>query len=592
MGLLNWAGKSTLKTLDNGIIVLPEPRFTAIAACRPATGEYFVTEDKRWHPDFTATVQKYQTKGELPLLQENRVRIVHVDEISSLYGEEVMDIVEEVSDSDDVQQKLHRILDDAARARASDLKIYQRSNKTIIRAKIAGQEFNLGRPLTVNEGENIISILFDRRDDGAGDPSSVNTAFQSFAITPGKGFRMPLGVIKLRGQKGFHETGIGTGLHLILRLFYSDSVQQETATITSLGFDDGVLKGLARARRSLKGAIIIGGATGDGKSTTLSRCLSEQYREHEGHISIVTVEDPVEYKMMADGILQIPIITAGTPEERQLAYRKALMHFVRINPDVGSISEIRDQEAAKEVLQFVDTGHQVWTTIHVNSANGILFRLIDMGIQPSELAKPDAISLLMKQTLVPVLCAECAMPFRELPENANPVEITGAGNSTFTGVFAEDINQIRFRKRDGCSNCISVDQGKTAQLAWAGYDRQLAVAEIIEPDEKYLAFVRNSDMIGAKRHWLSSREKGGLGGLTIGQKIERMIREGLVDPNDAIRKGWEPQIGQSPPGGSERVPDQRTKGNSISEESNNHPGDGKGKKILALAGHENRKAIG
>lgn len=534
------SGNSGIRILENGVIVLKEPKFTAIAACRPREGEYFVADGKRWDSDFTFIVQKYVKKGILPSIEPNKIRTVSMEEIASLYAEAEVEFVEEINDSDRILKKLHQILEDAARAQASDVKFFQRSTRTQIRFKIAGREFNVGKSLTVGEGDNIISILFDRRGQGTGDPSNVLEAFQSFAISAGTGFRMPNGVVKLRGQKGFHETASGIAQHLVIRLFYSDKVQKETATVASLGFDGKVMEALARVRRSLKGAVIIGGTTGDGKSTTLSRCLTEQYQEQDGRISIVTIEDPVEYKMNADGIIQIPVKTAGTPEERQLEYRKALLHFVRINPDVGCISEIRDEEAAKEVLQFVDTGHQVWTTIHVNSANGILFRLIDMGIHPSELAKPDTISLLMKQTLVPVLCTACSIPMGE----GSGVGNSGTLDTTLNQFPLDGFDRARFRNGKGCPKCLSKIRGQTAREAWSGYERLQAVAEFIEPDSEYLLKVRSSDTIGAQRHWLLPKEKGGLGGITISQKVEGMIKNGLVDPHDGIRKGWDPVFGE------------------------------------------------
>ena len=72
------------------------------------------------------------------------------------------------------------------------------------------------------------------------------------------------------------------------------------------------------------------------------------------------------------------------------------MHFCRVHPASGMVSEIRDADAARQVLQFIDTGHQVWTTIHVHSANAILFRLLDMGVGTAEVCKPGNIELLMK----------------------------------------------------------------------------------------------------------------------------------------------------------------------------------------------------
>ena len=84
------------------------------------------------------------------------------------------------------------------------------------------------------------------------------------------------------------------------------------------------------------------------------------------------------------GAIQIAVPTTGVGEDRAKHFARALMHFVRIHPAVGMVSEVRDAEAAREVLQFIATGHQVWTTIHVADANGILFRMLDMGVEAAE----------------------------------------------------------------------------------------------------------------------------------------------------------------------------------------------------------------
>ncbi len=220
-----------------------------------------------------------------------------------------------------------------------------------------------------------------------------------------------------------------------------------TSTLDSFGFDEETAAALAGARAKFSGGVIIAGATGDGKSTTLVRCLQTLYAEHEQKISIVTIEDPVEYRIRGDGIIQIPVKSAGDADARTAAFRQALMHFVRINPDVGAISEIRDADAAKEVLQFIDTGHQVWTTIHGSSANGILFRLIEMGLTPEELCKPGSIELLMKQSLAP---EERGRWRRQLE------------------TLECDLGEVRLRNGEGCPGCRP-DGGDT--VARQGLDR-------------------------------------------------------------------------------------------------------------------------
>ena len=114
--------------------------------------------------------------------------------------------------------------------------------------------------------------------------------------------------------------------------------------------------------------------------------------EMSGQLNLVTLEDPVEYRI--PGAIQIAVPTAGAGETRAGHFKEALMHFCRVHPASGMVSEIRDADAARQVLQCVDTGHQIWTTIHVHNANAIPFRLIDMGVGAAEVAKPGNVALL------------------------------------------------------------------------------------------------------------------------------------------------------------------------------------------------------
>jgi len=415
--------------------------------------------------------------------------------------------------SESHERLAERIIRDAAASKTSDVKIIRTPERTIVRFLIAGQEVDYGVSVTSLEGNALISYIFDARDEGAGHSTKQKGEFQGFSVSNAKrsgvGLSLPDNVLKLRCQKGFHETSADLMDHLVLRIFYRES--EEMASLEALGLDPYALEALKRARDGMKGAVIIGGETGDGKSTTIISAIKRQYQDYEGQISIVTVEDPVEYKLEEPGIVQIPIQSSGDAAKRTANYRAALMHFVRINPHVGVISEVRDAEAARQVLQFIETGHQVWTTIHINAVNSIPFRLIDMGIEPTELSKPKSLRLLMKQTLIPLLCRYAA----RAP----------------SGFF--------HRKREGCPVCRSKVKGPEAEKAWSGYQRLVAVAEFIEPDDTYLTLIRSNDAISAKNHWERPVLEGGLGGITLSEKLNMLVHMGACDPKDITKKGGE-----------------------------------------------------
>ncbi len=217
--------------------------------------------------------------------------------------------------------------------------------------------------------------------------------------------------------------------------------------------------------------------------------------EFDGQLNLVTIEDPVEYRI--PGAVQIAVPTSALGDERAGHFKEALMHFCRVHPASGMVSEIRDADAARQVMQFIDTGHQVWTTIHVHSANAILFRLIDMGVGVAEVTKPGNVALLMKQTLLPLLCPDCALERnaegRVAPENL-AARLRGNG-------------AVRYRNPWGCPRCRREGGGAVAARAWNGYIEQMAIAETIRPDAGYLAFVRDRDPLGAWVYW--RQEMGG-----------------------------------------------------------------------------------
>ena len=243
--------------------------------------------------------------------------------------------------------------------------------------------------------------------------------------------------------------------------------------------------------------------------------------EHNYELNLVTAEDPVE--IIVRNAIQIPLPTSGIGEERSRNFRRALMHFVRIHPAVGMVSEIRDEMGARQVLQFIDSGHQIWTTIHVHSANGILFRLLDLGVKASEVVKKGNVRLLMKQTLIGGLCTACA------------AERPADGKELPAGLMAVLGPEVRFRNPEGCEFCLRKGKSDLWREAWAGYGNgRRAVAEWIVPDDGYLELVGQNEAIKAWHYWMEE-----LGGETIGSKLWKLVEAGVVDPFDAMMKGAE-----------------------------------------------------
>ena len=413
--------------------------------------------------------------------------------------------------------RLEKLLMDAARAEASDVLFLRDGELCEVYGIVNDRKLRLAPPLPGAAGEQMMNFLFTNKEQGSGQTSYQAAGFQGFSVRRGR-LRLPDTVAGLRCERGPHEPD---GDHLSARLLPAGGAgSMAGATLEELGFGSEEAEIFAEIRLSLHGGIFVGGTAGDGKSTTLAANLALQQSEFGGQLNLVTLEDPVEYRIK--GAVQIAVPTAGSGEERESHFREALMHFCRIHPASGMVSEIRDAYAAHQVLQTIDTGHQVWTTIHVHSANAILFRLVDMGVGIAEVCKPGNIQLLMKQTLLAHLCPECSRP-----APAGGQEVPGWLAKRLAGLAG-----VRYRNPAGCEACSRKDRSKVAGEAWNGYVRQVAIAEMIRPDERYLGYVRDQDPSGAHTYW---REK--LAGVPLGRKIWSLVGRGTVDPFDAMRKG-------------------------------------------------------
>ena len=420
----------------------------------------------------------------------------------------------EVDTNPEMVERLLRLFAEAAKARAADVVFEMGSADCRVFAIVNDRKFAVGAPLALKEAKAMTGFIFWSRDEGSRQTGWQRQSFQGFSVRPSRKLPLAPQIASLRCQRGPHEPD---GDHLFCRMFYREMVSKDM-TLEGLGFGPDITELFREIRMSKHGGIFVGGITGDGKSTTLVVNLRLQMKEHDYQLNMVTLEDPVEYPV--EGAIQIAVPTTGVGKARKEHYRSALMHFVRLHPASGMVSEIRDVMGAQQSLQFIDSGHQIWTTLHVHSANSILFRLMDLGVTPAEVTKKGNVRLLMKQTLLPLLCPKCSTPKRpeglELPE-------------ALAGLLG---SSVRYRNREGCAYCRKVGDSELSIAAWAGYLKQIAVAETIVPDDGYMKFVRKRNAIGAWNYWVNE-----LGGVPVAHKIWRAVAQGRVDPSDAMRKG-------------------------------------------------------
>src|SRR5205814_3620344 len=174
---------------------------------------------------------------------------------------------------------------------------------------------------------------------------------------------------------------------------------RDVPTLGALGLSDRMSEQISRVLARPSGALLVTGPTGSGKTTTLYAALSAISRPE---INIITVEDPVEYRLA--GVNQVQInLRAG------LTFATALRSIVRSDPDVIMVGEIRDGETARISIEAALTGHFVLSTLHTNDAPAAITRLNEMGVEP--FLTGAAVSAVLAQRLARKLCSYCAEPY-------------------------------------------------------------------------------------------------------------------------------------------------------------------------------------
>jgi general secretion pathway protein E len=236
------------------------------------------------------------------------------------------------------------------------------------------------------------------------------------------------------------------GERIVMRLLDKSAVLLDLAEI---GMDKNQLALMEGLIHKANGIVLVTGPTGSGKTTTLYAALSKINRPD---LNIMTIEDPVEYQLK--GISQTPV-----NPKIELTFANGLRSFLRQDPDVIMVGEIRDRETAEIAIQASLTGHLVFSTVHTNDAAGAITRLIDMGVEPY-LVGSSLIGVLA-QRLVRVLCKECREAYLPTPEELREIGIGPAKahepRMIYRAVGCEACNRTGYHGRSGIYEFMLVD---------------------------------------------------------------------------------------------------------------------------------------
>lgn len=232
------------------------------------------------------------------------------------------------------------------------------------------------------------------------------------------------------------------GESVVMRLLDRSNLSLDFAT---LGFSDGQAAALLQQVGKPHGIVLVTGPTGSGKTTTLYSAISV-IRSPER--KVLTIEDPIEYRM--PGISQTQVQPAIG-----LDFARALRSFLRQDPDIVMVGEIRDLETAQVAVQAALTGHLILSTLHTNSAAAAVTRLVDMGVEPFLISS--CLNAVLAQRLVRRLCDQCSVP-------TEPSAAILAG----AGIEAAAADGLDFREPAGCEACNH-----------RGYRGRLAIVELL-----------------------------------------------------------------------------------------------------------------
>lgn len=392
--------------------------------------------------EFKRKVSKDEQEQEtVPAIEEAPIEEPSLEEAVSLLEEvEGLEVVQEeeevnvnelqrATEDAPVVKLVNAILHEAIKRRASDIHVEPYEKEFRVRFRIDGVLYEIMKP-PIKLKNAIVSRLKIL--------SNLDIAER----------RLPQdGRIKLKisgGEMDFRVNTLPTlfGEKVCLRLLDKSNLQLD---MTKLGFDEEQLKLFKEAIHRPYGMVLVTGPTGSGKTTTLYSALSELNKVTE---NISTAEDPVEYNLK--GINQVQM-----NEAIGLNFANVLRAFLRQDPDIIMVGEIRDFETAEIAIKAALTGHLVLSTLHTNDAPSTIARLLNMGVEPFLVAS--ATNLVLAQRLARKICLNCKEPV------SIPVK-----SLIDLGLTEEEANNITCYRGKGCETC-----GNT------GYKGRIALYEVM-----------------------------------------------------------------------------------------------------------------
>lgn len=386
---------------------------------------------------------------------------------------------------------INQLMEYAIRTRASDIHIEPLEDKTRVRFRIDGILYEkIILPKVVHDAlVSRVKILAVLKIDEKRLPQDGRFTF-SFA----------------RDTVDLRVSTVPTvfGEKVVMRLLPKSSA---APTLLELGLNGSSLKALDGQLLRSHGIVLICGPTGSGKTTTLYAILT---KVSTSKVNILTIEDPVEYQI--PGVNQVQV-NPGIG----LTFASALRSFLRQDPNVMMVGEIRDSETADLAIQAALTGHQVFSSLHTNTASGALPRLLDMGAEPFLLAS--AVNAVVGQRVVRKLCPSCRVVYNPPPEVAE--NIKSVLGSLMPKLPAD--GSMKLYKSQGCPKCNNV-----GYIGRTGIFEVLVISEKISKQILERSATQDIEKLAIEAGMITLKQDGYLkvlGGITSMEEVLRVAQD-------------------------------------------------------------------
>lgn len=490
-----FSNKNRLLTSSAGELALPKDTQSLIAYF--SSGEIIISRTHRYDGRVIAFLDLLRQKDKL-MKQPFYSDLGLISNIYKYNDERIGGIHARPDYDNQMQKDFVDIIARAASQKVSDIHI-EVADQTTIYFRIDG---SMQPVLEYNSqwGESFVRAAFASADisNSSYAQNEYQTA-QKDGRTPLRGTKdlyLPNGVLGIRMQ--FNPIAFGSQ-YVVMRLLYDNPSE---GIKTEQEFNEYEQKLLMRLRSAPTGLVVVAGPTSSGKSTTLVRNMALMLKEKRYEINLITVEDPAEQKIF--GAHQMPVVNTTNEEQREEKFTEALAAALRSDPDTLMVGEIRTLSAAQLTVKGALSGHNVWTTLHANSAMGALTRLLDMGVEAFKLKDETMLRGLVSMRLFKKLCPHCRerlLDKRNHPSYNRVRETLGDLGLAQTYV-----------RGAGCEYCNGT-----------GTIGRVKAGEIIITNSEFLSLALAGETESALKYWLEK-----MNGRTLKESATELMLRGII----------------------------------------------------------------